>query len=73
MYCLFLYADLNMSDDKEELVLPGENVRPKGKIGIRHLVVFMGWCSLLIGINQIMLIFDKNNGASNALRKDELK
>ena len=46
MYCLFLYADLNMSDDKEELVLPGENVRPKGKIGIRHLVVFMGWCSL---------------------------
>jgi len=32
-----------MSDDKEELVLPGENVRPKGKIGIRHLVVFMGF------------------------------
>ena len=31
-----------MEDDKEELVLPGENVRPKGKIGIRHLVVFMG-------------------------------
>ena len=34
---------IRMSDDKEELVLPGENVRPKGKIGIRHLVVFMGW------------------------------
>ena len=34
-----------MSDDKEELVLPGENVRPKGKIGIRHLVVFMGLCA----------------------------
>ena len=32
----------DMEDDKEELVLPGENVRPKGKIGIRHLVVFMG-------------------------------
>ena len=32
----------DMEDDKEDLVLPGENIRPKGKIGIRHLVVFMG-------------------------------
>ena len=30
-----------MSEDKEELVLPGENVKPKA-LGIRHLVVFMG-------------------------------
>ena len=30
-----------MSEDKEELVLPGENIKPKA-LGIRHLVVFMG-------------------------------